>query len=90
MEAEMARIAVAVADHIVSPLGFTTSDNFAAVKAGNTGLQRYSGKWGLPEPFMAALIDRDEALAAYRRSLELEPGNGKVSEKLRKLEEEHR
>lgn len=68
MEAEMARIAVAVADHIVSPLGFSTSDNFAAVKAGRTGLQRYSGKWGLPEPFMAALIDRDEALATCERA----------------------
>ena len=51
------RLAVVVADHIVSPLGFSTSDNYAAVKAGQTGLQRYSGKWGLPEPFMAALID---------------------------------
>ena len=46
------RLAVVVADHIVSPLGFSTSDNYAAVKAGQTGLQRYSGKWGLPEPFM--------------------------------------
>ena len=62
------RLAVVVADHIVSPLGFSTSDNYAAVKAGQTGLQRYSGKWGLPEPFMAALIDRDEALAVCERA----------------------
>ena len=62
------RLAVVVADHIVSPLGFSTSDNYAAVKAGQTGLQRYSGKWGLPEPFMAALIDRDEALAVCARA----------------------
>ena len=62
------RLAVVVADHIVSPLGFSTSDNYAAVKAGQTGLQRYSGKWGLPEPFMAALIDRDEALAVCEQA----------------------
>ena len=62
------RLAVVVADHIVSPLGFSTSNNYAAVKAGQTGLLRYSGKWGLPEPFMAALIDRDEALAVCERA----------------------
>ena len=62
------RLAVVVADHIVSPLGFSTSNNYAAVKAGRTGLQRYSGKWGLPEPFMAALIDRDEALAVCEQA----------------------
>ena len=69
MEATVAeRLAAVVADHIVSPLGFSTSDNYAAVKAGRTGLQRYSGKWGLPDPFMAALIDRDEALAVCERA----------------------
>ena len=69
MEATVAeRLAAVAADHIVSPLGFSTSDNYAAVKAGRTGLQRYSGKWGLPEPFMAALIDRDEALAVCERA----------------------
>ena len=59
MEEEMAgRVAVAVADNIVSPLGLTSSANYAAVKAGRTGLKRYSGQWGLPEPFVASLMDR--------------------------------
>lgn len=53
------RIAVAIAENIVSPLGFTTLENYAAVKAGRTGLKRYSHQWGLPEPFMAALINRE-------------------------------
>ncbi len=56
------RIATVVADNIVSPLGFTTRDNYEAVKAGRSGLKRYEGKWGLPEPFMAALIDREAVL----------------------------
>lgn len=56
-------VAVAIADNIVSPLGFTTRDNYEAVKQGRSGLKRYSGEWGLPEPFMAALIDREKVLA---------------------------
>lgn len=60
MEEEMAdRVAVAVADNIVSPLGLTSEENYLAVKAGRSGLLRYCGKWGLPDPFMAALIDRE-------------------------------
>ena len=53
------RIAVAVADNIVSPLGFTTADNYAAVKRGDTPLQRYEGQWGLPTPFAASMVNRD-------------------------------
>jgi 3-oxoacyl-[acyl-carrier-protein] synthase-1 len=60
MEKEMAgRIAVAIADNIISPLGLTSEENYMAVKDGRTGLARYTGQWGLPDPFMAALIDRE-------------------------------
>ena len=60
MEKEMAgRIAVAIADNIISPLGLTSEENYMAVKDGRTGLVRYAGQWGLPDPFMAALIDRE-------------------------------
>lgn len=58
------RIVAAVADHIVSPLGFTSADNFAAVREGRSELRRYEGKWGLPEPFVAALMDRAAVLEA--------------------------
>ena len=60
METEMAvRVAVAIADNIVSPLGLTSEENYRAVKEGRSALARYAGKWGLPDPFMAALIDRE-------------------------------
>lgn len=45
-----------VADNIVSPLGFTTQENYLAVKSGYTSIQRYSQKWALPFPFMASLF----------------------------------
>lgn len=65
MEEKMAeRIAAVVADNIVSPLGFTTDDNYTAVKDGRTALQRYEGPWGLPTPFAASMVQRDEVVAA--------------------------
>ena len=49
---------VSVANNIISPLGMSTAENYAAVKAGHSALTRYEGKWGLPEPFVASLVDR--------------------------------
>lgn len=49
---------VCVAHNITSPLGMTTAENYAAVKAGMSALKHYDGLWGLPEPFVASLIDR--------------------------------
>ena len=51
---------VSVAHNIISPLGMSTAENYAAVKAGQSALRRYEGKWGLPEPFVASLVDRDK------------------------------
>ena len=50
---------VCVGHNIVSPLGMTTAENYAAVKAGRSMLRRYEGLWGLPEPFVASLMDRE-------------------------------
>lgn len=50
---------VKVSDNIISPLGTTTAENYAAVKAGKSALKRYDSLWNLPEPFVASLIDRD-------------------------------
>jgi 3-oxoacyl-[acyl-carrier-protein] synthase-1 len=52
-------VAAKIADNIVSPLGFTSAENYVAVKAGKSALCRYENKWNIPETFMASLIDRD-------------------------------
>ena len=56
---------VRVAHNIVSPLGMSTAENYAAVKAGRSELRRYEGKWGLPEPFVASLVDREKIEQAF-------------------------
>lgn len=45
-----------VADHILSPLGETTEQNYQAVKAGRSALRRYEHQWDIPEPFTASLF----------------------------------
>jgi 3-oxoacyl-[acyl-carrier-protein] synthase-1 len=50
---------VKVSDNIISPLGMTTAENYAAVKAGRSELKRHDGLWQLPEPFTASLMDRE-------------------------------
>ena len=49
---------VSVAHNILSPLGMSTAENYAAVKAGRSELKRYDGLWNLPEPFTASLMNR--------------------------------
>ena len=56
---------VSVANNIISPLGMSTAENYAAVMAGKSALQRYEGKWDLPEPFVASLVDRDKVEKAF-------------------------
>lgn len=51
---------VCAAHHIISPLGMTSAENYAAVKAGRPMLRRYEGLWGLPEPFVASLMNREK------------------------------
>lgn len=54
-----------VADNIISPLGFTTADNMAALLDGWSALRLYERVFDLPEPFVGSLFDRVrlEALA---------------------------
>lgn len=58
-----------IADNIYSPLGFTTAENYANVKAGRSCLRRYEGVMGLPDPFTASLFDwqQVELLDGYTR-----------------------
>lgn len=50
---------VCVAHNITSPLGMTSAENYSAVKAGLSKLRQYDRLWGLPEPFVASLIERE-------------------------------
>lgn len=50
---------VKVSDNIISPLGMTSAENYAAVKTGHSELKRRDGLWQLPEPFTASLMDRE-------------------------------
>lgn len=56
---------VKVSDHIISPMGMSTAENYSAVKAGCSMLKRYEGHWGLPEPFVASLMDREKMEQAF-------------------------
>jgi len=49
-----------IGNNIISSLGFTTEENFIAVKQGFSGIKHYdAGVFDLPEPFMASLIDKE-------------------------------
>lgn len=58
-----------IADNITSPLGFTTVDNYAALKLGRSALRRYEDKWNLPEPFVASLFS-DEQWECVKKDVE--------------------
>lgn len=48
---------VAVISHnIISPLGNTSAENYAAVKQGKSEIHLYEDKWGVKEPFAASLF----------------------------------
>ena len=53
------RKVVCIGESILSPLGATPAENFAAVCRGESALQRYEGMFGVREPFVASLMDRD-------------------------------
>ena len=49
---------VCIGESILSPLGATPAENFAAVRRGESALRRYEGMFGVREPFVASLMDR--------------------------------
>ncbi len=51
-----------IADNIVSPLGFSTERNVSAVLGGVSGVRTHCGEFGIPEPFGAALLDREAVM----------------------------
>jgi len=57
-----------IGDNIISSLGFTTDENFNAVKQGISGLKHYQvGVFDLPEAFMASLIDKERLNDEFNR-----------------------
>jgi len=56
---------VKVSDNIISPLGTTTEENYAKVKAGESALRLYESSKDLPEPFFASLIDEESLADEY-------------------------
>lgn len=53
------RKVVCIGESILSPLGATPAENFAAVCRGESALQCYEGMFGVREPFVASLMDRE-------------------------------
>ena len=53
-------MAYVLADHIMSPLGDTSEENYLAVKAGKSGIHTYApGTMGIPDSFTASLMEQD-------------------------------
>ena len=52
-----------LADNIISPLGVTTEQNYQALKAGRSALERYEHFRGIPEPFAASLLTEEQMAA---------------------------
>ena len=46
--------------NILSPLGETTEANLAAVLRGDSAVRLWSGHWGLPYAFQAALFSDEQ------------------------------
>lgn len=60
------RKVVCIGESILSPLGATLAENFAAVCRGESALQRYEGMFGVREPFVASLMERTRWTAPGR------------------------
>lgn len=57
MERKMATV---IADNIISPLGFTSMENYQALKSGKTALCHYESMKGCPFPFTASLFTSEQ------------------------------
>ncbi|MBL0329588.1 MAG: beta-ketoacyl synthase [Bacteroidetes bacterium] len=56
-----------VADNIISPLGFTSSENFEQLKLKNTGVQRLENSALSAEPVCAAVIDTQQLNSEFQK-----------------------
>jgi len=53
-------MAAIIGDNIISPLGFTTEENFQAVRLGKTALRHFHSADGIPFPFTASLFTKEQ------------------------------
>ena len=53
-------MATVIGDNIISPLGFTTDENYQAVRLGKTALRHYDTVEGIPFPFTASLFSKEQ------------------------------
>lgn len=60
---------VKIADSIISPLGYSTEENYNNIKAGNTKLVLHSGLWNIPQPFIGSLFDDEELNLIYNNNV---------------------
>lgn len=64
-------MAYVLTDHIISPLGDTSEENYLQVKAGRSGLRAYAaGSFGVAEGFVASLMEADFDTLALRSARE--------------------
>ncbi|WPP48762.1 beta-ketoacyl-[acyl-carrier-protein] synthase family protein [Catalinimonas niigatensis] len=54
-----------IADHIISPLGFGTDQNFLALKKAQSGLREVDADELFPEPFYGATIPKNQLLEQF-------------------------
>ena len=54
-----------LADNIISPLGETTDENYQAVKEGRSALNKYMGKWGIPDSYTASFFTQEQEKAHF-------------------------
>ena len=56
-----------ISHNIVSSLGFSSEDNYNAVKSGKTNLRLQENTFNLPEPFVGALVNDDMLDAEFEK-----------------------
>ena len=69
-----------IADNIISPLGFSTAENFDKLREGETGIRIISDKTYYPEPFPASMIEPGKTEKAFE-----EISGGKPYTRLEKM-----
>jgi len=58
-----------IGESMVTPLGFSVEENFAAVMSGRSELRRYESLWNLPFPCFVSLISDEKLEAELQREL---------------------
>ncbi|MBR4136376.1 MAG: beta-ketoacyl synthase [Bacteroidales bacterium] len=59
-----------IGENIISPLGFSVAENFAAVMDGRSALQHYDHLWGLPFPCFVSLLPDDILDKAFTQEVD--------------------